>query len=47
MKAAIYNGPYAIELGERPDPTELVIAASKGSRGFALSARGGRSSTEP
>ena len=21
MKAAIYNGPYAIELGERPDPT--------------------------
>ena len=20
MKAAIYNGPYAIELGERPDP---------------------------
>jgi hypothetical protein len=34
MKAAIYNGPYAIELGERPDPTELVIAASKGSRGL-------------
>jgi hypothetical protein len=21
MKAAIYNGPHAIELGERPDPT--------------------------
>ena len=21
MEAAIYNGPHAIELGERPDPT--------------------------
>jgi threonine dehydrogenase-like Zn-dependent dehydrogenase len=36
VKAAIYNGPYAIEVGERPDPklqepTDAVVRVVLGS----------------